>query len=110
VPDVNGAVQVKVRSQAGQVVGVVVHVVALADLCGTAVPAPVMGDHPVAVVQEEHQLGIPVVGRQRPPVTENDWLPGAPVLDEDLSSVAGRELGQALPPVGVLLASLEPRP
>jgi AcrR family transcriptional regulator len=39
-----------------------------------------MGDHPVAVVQEEKHLGIPVVGRQGPPVTEDDWLAGAPVF------------------------------
>jgi hypothetical protein len=86
VPDVDGVMQVKVLSQAGKVVGVVVHVVALADLCGAAVPASVMGDHPVAVAQEEKHLGVPVVGRQGPPVTENDWLTGAPVFEEDLSS------------------------
>jgi hypothetical protein len=57
VPDVDGVMQVKVLSQVGKVVGVVVHVVALADLCGAAVPAPVMGDHPVSVVQEEEHLG-----------------------------------------------------
>ena len=64
VPDVDGVVQVEVLGQAGKVVGVVVHVVALTGLRGAAVPAPVMGDHAVAVVQEEHHLGVPVVGRQ----------------------------------------------
>jgi len=59
---VDGVMQVKVLSQVGQVVGVVVHVVALADLCGATVPAPVMGDHPIPVVQEEKHLGVPVVG------------------------------------------------
>jgi AcrR family transcriptional regulator len=59
VPDVDGVMQVKVLDQVGKVVGVVVHVVALADLCGAAVPAPVMGDHPVAVVQEEKHLDVP---------------------------------------------------
>ena len=37
--------QVKVLDQVGQVVGVVVHVVAFAGLRRAAVPAPVMGDH-----------------------------------------------------------------
>ena len=93
VPDVDGVVQVKVLDQIGEVVRVVVHVVAFADLRGAAVPAPVMSDHPVAVLQEEHHLGVPVVGRQGPPVAEDDRLAGAPVLEEDLSSVSGRELG-----------------
>ena len=65
VPDVDGVMQVKVLDQVGEVVGVVVHVIALADLRGAAVPAPVMGDHPVAVVQEEQHLGVPVVDRPR---------------------------------------------
>ncbi len=74
--------QVKVLDQAGEVVGVVVHVVAFADLGGAAVPAPVMGDHPVTVVQEEEQLGVPVVGRQGPSVTEDDGLACAPVFEK----------------------------
>ena len=51
-----------------------------------------MGDHPVAVVQEEKHLGVPVVRRQGPAVAEDDRLAGAPVLEEDLGSVSGREL------------------
>ena len=39
----------------------------------------------------------PRQGRQGPPVTENDWLTGAPVFEEDLSSVSGRELGHGSP-------------
>jgi hypothetical protein len=97
VPDVDGVMQVKVLSQVGEVVGVVVHVVALAGLCGAAVPAPVVSDHPVAVVQEEKHLGVPVVSRQGPPVAEDDRLTGAPVFEVDLSSVSGREVGHGLP-------------
>jgi hypothetical protein len=89
--------QVRVLGQVGKVVGVVVHVVALAGLRGAAVPAPVMGDHPNAVAQEEKHLGVPVVGRQGPPVAENDGLTGASVFEEDLSSVSGRELGHDFP-------------
>jgi len=48
---VDGVVQVEVLDQVGQVVGVVVKVVALAGLRGAAVPAPVMGDDPVAVLR-----------------------------------------------------------
>src|ERR1700722_17537478 len=97
VPDVDGVMQVKVLDQVGQVVGVVVHVVALADLCRAAVPAAVVGDHPIAMVQEEKHLGVPVVSRQGPPVAEDDRLTGTPVLEVDLSSVSGREVRHGVP-------------
>ena len=87
--------QVKVLGQFGEVVRVVVHVVAVADLCGAAVTAPVMGDDSITVMQKEDHLGIPVVGAQRPAMTENDGLTCAPVFVEDLSSVTGRELGHS---------------
>ena len=75
VPDVDRVVQVEVRGQGGQVVGVVVHVVAVAGLGGAAVAAAVVRDDAVTVLQEEHHLGVPVVGRQRPAVAEDDRLP-----------------------------------
>ena len=86
-----GIVQVKVFDQFGEVVGVMVHVVALADLRGTTMPTSVVRDHPVAMSQEEQHLGVPVIRRQRPTVTEDDRLPVPPVLVVDLSLIAGRE-------------------
>ena len=62
VPDVDGVLEIEMGGQCGQVVGVVVHVVTVAGLRGAAVPAPVMGDDAVPVLQEEQQLGVPVVG------------------------------------------------
>jgi hypothetical protein len=49
------------------------------------------------MVQEEEHLGVPVIRRQGPSVTEDDRLTGAPVLEEDLGSVSGRELRHDLP-------------
>jgi hypothetical protein len=95
VPDVDGVMQVEMLGQVGQVIGVVVHVVAVGDLRGAAMPAPVVCDHPVATLQEEEHLGVPVVGREGPSVAEDDRLAGAPVLVEDLSSVSGGELGHS---------------
>ena len=65
VPDVDGVMQVKVLSQVGKVVGVVVHVVALAGLCGAAVPAPVMGDHPVAVAHDDESGSVLAAAQKR---------------------------------------------
>ena len=87
VADVHGVVEVEVRDYRGQVVGVVVHVVPVAGL-GRAAVAPAVGGHdPVALTQEEQELGVPVVGRERPAVTEDDRLPRAPVLVEDLGAI-----------------------
>jgi len=57
--DVNGVPEIEMCRQRGQVVGVVVHVVAVAGLGGSSVAAPVMGDDTVAVLEEEHHLRIP---------------------------------------------------
>ncbi|MNC74090.1 hypothetical protein D3C75_1253860 [compost metagenome] len=51
--------------------------------------SPVVGDHAVTVGEEEQQLGIPVVGAERPAVVEVDdrCVTRAPVLVEDLYAV-----------------------
>jgi hypothetical protein len=95
--DVDGVVEVEVRGQGGQVVGVVVHVVALTHLGRAAVSAPVVGDHPVAMPEEVHHLGVPVVGRQGPAVAEDDRLAGTPVLVEDFGAVGSRDGRHAAP-------------
>src|ERR1700723_3849189 len=95
----NRVVQVKVRGYGGQVIGVVVHVVAVGDLRRASVTAAVVGDDPVTVQQEVHQLGVPVVTGQRPAVTEDDRLPRSPVLVEDFRAVAGRDRRHPEPPV-----------
>ena len=71
----DGAGEIEMSSQRSQVVGVVVHVVTVAGLGGASVPAPVMGDDAVAVVQEEQHLGVPVVARKRPAVAETIGWP-----------------------------------
>ena len=48
---------------------------------------PIVGDHAVAVAEEEQHLVVPVVTGQRPSVTEDDRLALAPVLVEDLKAV-----------------------
>ncbi|GMA86799.1 hypothetical protein GCM10025868_20490 [Angustibacter aerolatus] len=59
VPDVHGVVQVEVLGERGQVVGVVVHVVAVGGLARPAVAAPVVRHDPVALLQEEQQAARP---------------------------------------------------
>src|SRR5262245_38637450 len=98
--DVDGVVQVEVLDDSGGVSGVVVHVVAGANLARTAVPTPVMGDGAIAVGEEEQHLGVPVVGTQRPAMMEHDRLrtPGTPVLVVDLDAVFGADEAHGLSP------------
>nr|GFC96899.1 hypothetical protein [Tanacetum cinerariifolium] len=51
------------------------------------VPAPVVGNHAVAFLQEKHHLGVPVVARQRPPVVEEKWLARTPVFVVDFGAI-----------------------
>ena len=75
VADVHGVMEIEVLSHRSQVVGLMVHVVTIAGLRGAAVPAPVMGNDTLAVLQEEQHLGVPVVSRQRPAVAEDEGWP-----------------------------------
>jgi len=47
--DQDGIVQIECLEQRCQIIGVVVHVVALPGLAGAAMAAPVMGDGAIAV-------------------------------------------------------------
>src|SRR5882757_5686744 len=61
----------------------------VASLAGPAVAAAVVGDDPIALVEEEQHLGVPVIGRKRPAMAEHDGLTFAPVLVVDLNPILG---------------------
>ena len=91
--DMDGVFQVEMRRQSGQVVGVMVHIVAVGGLGGAAMAAAVMGDDAIAMMQEEQHLRVPIIGRQRPAMAEHDRLARTPVLVEDLRAVLGGDGG-----------------
>src|SRR5207248_6843156 len=76
-------------SQRGEIVRIMIHVMAAGGLSGSAVTAPIMGDDAKAFADKEKHLCVPIVRRERPAVTEHDRLSFAPVLviDVDVSSV-----------------------
>jgi hypothetical protein len=88
VADVDRIAQLQVLGHRRDIGGVGVHVVAGPGLVRAPVTAPVVGDHPVAVLEEEQHLAVPVVGAQWPAMVEHDRLAGAPILVEDLGPVA----------------------
>src|ERR1700720_1844004 len=87
----NRALQIKMCGQRRQVVGVVIHVMAASNLAGAAMAAAIVRDDAITVAKKEHHLRVPVIGRQRPAVAEDDGLTFAPVLVEDLNAVFGRD-------------------
>src|SRR5271169_2351980 len=72
-----------------------IHVMAVARLRGSAVAAAVMGNDAITVIEKEHHLSVPVIGRQRPTMAEHDGLTSAPVLVENLNAVFGRNIHDA---------------
>ena len=67
-----------------------IHVVAVTGLRGAAVAATVVRDDAIAVIEEEQHLGVPIISRQRPSMTEHDRLAFAPVLIEDVDAILRR--------------------
>lgn len=85
VADVDRVAQIEVLDHGPQVVGVVVHVVPVADLGRAPLAAAVGGGDAVALVEEEQHLVVPVVRGERPTVAEDDRLTRAPVLVIDVA-------------------------
>jgi hypothetical protein len=98
VADVDSILEIKGFHEFGNVGSVCVHVVATRRLRGTAVPASIMGDHPVTVPQKEHHLGVPIVGGKGPAMVEEERLTRAPILVENLGAVLGCDRRHILDP------------
>ena len=91
----NCVFQIKFVSEGGEIVGIGVHVVAIPRLRGTAVAAPVVGDDSIALLAEEQHLSVPVVGGERPSVTEHYGLALAPVLVVNVGAIFQGESGHS---------------
>jgi hypothetical protein len=88
--NVNCVLQVEMRRQRRQIIGIVIHVVTIAHLRGPAMTSAVMSYDAMAVFEEKQHLRVPVIGGQRPAMAEHDGLTFAPVLVKDLDAVFGR--------------------
>jgi hypothetical protein len=91
--DMDSIFQVEIRGESRQVVGIMVHIVTVGGLSGSAVATAIMGDHTIAVIEEEQHLVIPVVRAERPTMAENYRLAFTPVLVVNLYTVFGRDSG-----------------
>ncbi|MGY3355239.1 hypothetical protein ACVWZK_001902 [Bradyrhizobium sp. GM0.4] len=93
VADMDRVLEIEMGRHGCEIIGIMIHVVAVGDLRRTAMAATVMRDDAIAARDEEHHLRVPVVSRQRPAVTEHDRLATSPVLVEDLDAVLGGDGG-----------------
>jgi hypothetical protein len=50
VTNVNGARQVEMRCQSCKIVSIVIHIVTVTHLAGSAMPSPIMSYHAIAVL------------------------------------------------------------
>src|SRR5262245_3694747 len=91
--DVDRVAQIEVCGDRGDVSSVMVHVVPVADLARPSVPAPVMSDDAVALLQEIEQLVVPVIAAERPTMMEHDGLRAlrALVLVENRRAIVCRD-------------------
>src|SRR4029077_12390807 len=87
VADMNRIFEVEMCGQRRQVVGVMIHVMAIPGLAGTPVTPSVVSNHAIAALAEEQHLRVPTVRRERPAVTKDDGLTFAPILVVDLCSI-----------------------
>src|SRR5271156_3601635 len=68
-----------------------VHIVAVASLSRASMATAVMGDHAIAMMQEEQQLRVPIIGRKRPAMAEHNRLTFTPVLVVDRDAILCRD-------------------
>src|SRR3989442_1996705 len=87
--DQHRLVQIQRVEERRRVVGLVVRVVAVAGLAGSATAATVMGDGAIAIGGHEERLVVPGIGSERPAVAEDDGLARAPVLVKNRRAVPG---------------------
>src|SRR6266700_7236185 len=90
------APEIEVRGQRGEIISVMIHVVAIGRLARTSMPAPIMRDDAIAMVQEKHHLRVPVIRSERPAVRKHNRLSFTPVLVENLCAVLRRDRAHGL--------------
>src|SRR5204862_6092015 len=72
--------QIKLVEKGSHVVGIGIHLIAVPGLIGAPMPAQIVRDHAIAAHYEEQHMRVPGVGRERPPMRENDRLSGYPIF------------------------------
>src|SRR5437588_12898027 len=82
--DVNAILEVEMVGHGLQIVGIVVHVVAVAGLSRATMSTPISCNDAETFAEEKKHLRVPIIRRQRPAMAEHDGLTFSPVLIIDV--------------------------
>src|SRR5260370_36543934 len=88
--------QVELRYELGEVVGVVVHVIAVPGLARAAVAPAIVSDASVSFGSQEEHLVFESIRGERPAMAEDHGLPFAPILVIDLRAIFGGDKGHGM--------------
>src|ERR1035437_697541 len=91
--NVDRLLQVQRFRQRCKVVCVSVHVIATRWLARTAMTAAIMSNGAITMRGQEYHLIFPGICTERPTMTEDHGLSGAPILVVDCAAVFGRNCG-----------------
>src|SRR5580658_5842225 len=89
VTHMDGILEIEGGGQRREVIGIVIHVMAVGGLARASVTPPIVCDHSIATLQEEQHLCVPIVGRERPTMGEHHRLTTPPILEEYRDPVVG---------------------
>src|SRR5215813_1068842 len=99
VANMNRILQIERGCQLREIVGVGIEIISVPWLAGSPVAASIMCNAPIASLGQKEHLILECIRTQRPPMTENNRLPFAPILVVDLRSILCRDRAHLkLPP------------
>src|SRR5687768_7116136 len=87
VADVNCIFEIERFDKRCEIVGIRVHVVSMKWLTRSAVTSTVVTDASIALRGQKEHLVFKGISRQRPTVTEDNGLTGAPIFVVNLGSI-----------------------
>ncbi|MNS96768.1 hypothetical protein D3C72_1310830 [compost metagenome] len=88
----DGVPQVEGFDHRGEIVGIVIHVIALPRLAGAAMATAIMRHGAETRAGHEQHLRLPAIGTQRPAMTEHHGPTRSPILVVELRAVAGGDV------------------
>jgi hypothetical protein len=91
MPNEDDVRQVEMRQQFCQIVGIMIHIVAIPRLTGAAMSAPIVRDAAETTLRKEKHLVFESVRAERPTMTKYDGPTGAPILVVNLGAISGGE-------------------
>jgi hypothetical protein len=104
VADVDRVLQIQMRNECCNVGSIGVHVIPRRRRTRSTVASTIVGNDAKAFLEQEQQLVIPLVCRERPPMVKNDRLPSTPIFEKDFGPIVCFDFTHVRSPIAVKLA------